>query len=70
MDSGIFPTVFKEDFTTRIALGRMQGAESQILLGSDKTKEWAGAIKGRGYFQQFGEGYDFQAYYADKDLNI
>jgi S-DNA-T family DNA segregation ATPase FtsK/SpoIIIE len=70
MDSGIFPTVFKEDFTTRIALGRMQGTESQILLGSDKTKEWAGAIKGRGYFQQFGEGYDFQAYYADKDLNI
>lgn len=69
-ESKTFPESFKEDFTTRIALGRMQGTEAYLLLGSDKTKEWAGAVKGRGYFQQSGEGYDFQAYYADKDLGI
>ena len=70
MDSNIFPTTFKEDFTTRIAFGRMQAIDSQLLLDKDKTDHWNGRIKGRGYFQQFGEGYDFQAYYADKDLNI
>lgn len=69
-ESETFPESFKEDFTTRIALGRMHPIESHLLLGSDKTNEWAGAVRGRGYFQQFDEGYDFQAYGADKDLGI
>jgi DNA segregation ATPase FtsK/SpoIIIE-like protein len=70
VESRAFPKNFKEHFGTRIAFGRMQSFESELLLGSDKSKHWAGAIKGRGYFQQFGEGYDFQGYFIDKDLGL
>lgn len=67
IESSIFPESFKADFQTRIAFGRMQEIDSRLLLGKDKTKHWNSTVRGRGYIQQFGEGYDFQAYNADKD---
>ena len=57
---------FKQNLSTRIAAGRMDVEPSRSFLDNDAATKLPG-IKGRGYFQEFGEGSDFQGYFADMD---
>lgn len=68
VEPSVFSPNFKEAFTTRIAFGRMQKNDSQLLLDTEMPDGWNWAFRGRGYFQEFGQGYDFQCYHAEKDL--
>lgn len=51
---------------TRILTTWMNSAQSELLLGNKKGTRIDRTIKGRGHFQEFGEGTDFQAYYAEQ----
>lgn len=62
-----FTEAFKGHFGTRIATGRMDEIASTRLLDNNNATRLNRAIKGRGYFQQYGEGYDFQSYFATSD---
>lgn len=50
---------------TRILTTWMNSAQSELLLGNKKGTRIDRTIKGRGHFQEFGEGTDFQAYFAE-----
>lgn len=56
----------KSNFSTRIAAGRMDMNYSMGLLGNNEATKIP-AIRGRGYYQEFCMGADFQGYYADPD---
>lgn len=66
-DAQVFYGEFKQNLSTRIAMGRMSPPASAITLDNDQATKVYGAIKGRGYFQKFGEGAYFQAYFAPSD---
>lgn len=51
---------------TRILTTWMNSAQSELLLGNKKGTRIDRTIKGRGHFQEFGEGTDFQAYFAEQ----
>jgi hypothetical protein len=53
---------------TRVTSGPLSFAQSEALLGGNQATRINKAIKGRGYFQQQGEGADFQAYFAPSDF--
>lgn len=66
-DPNIFDGEFRQNLSTRIAMGRMSPPASAITLDNDQATKIYGAVKGRGYFQTYGEGAYFQAYFAPMD---
>lgn len=57
---------FRQNLSTRIAAGRMDSIPSAMTLDNDKATKIS-VIKGRGYFQEYGEGEEFQGYFAPQD---
>lgn len=66
-DATVFGGEFKQNISTRIAMGRMSPQASEFTLDNDQATKVYGAVKGRGYFQKFAEGAYFQAYFAPSD---
>jgi S-DNA-T family DNA segregation ATPase FtsK/SpoIIIE len=66
-DAKILHGEFKQNLSARLAMGRMSPPASAITLDNDQATKIHGAVKGRGYFQEFGEGAYFQAYFAPSD---
>lgn len=61
------PANIMQDLSLRIAAGRMDADASQALLGNHEALNLPGQIRGRGYFQQSGEGAHFQSYWSHPD---
>jgi S-DNA-T family DNA segregation ATPase FtsK/SpoIIIE len=63
-DATVFGGEFRQNLSTRIAVGRMSPPASAITLDNDQATKIYGPVKGRGYFQTYGEGAYFQSYFA------
>lgn len=58
---------FRKNLSTRVAAGRMDSVQSAMTLDNDKATKINGAVRGRGYFQEYGQGEEFQGYFASQD---
>lgn len=58
---------FRQNLSTRVAAGRMDSVQSAMTLDNDKATKINGAVRGRGYFQEYGQGEEFQGYFASQD---
>lgn len=66
-DATVIYGELKQNLACRIAAGKADTIASQMTLDNDNATRLPGGIKGRGYVQVFGEGEQFQGYYADQD---
>ncbi|MBC9707546.1 MAG: hypothetical protein H9W81_22010 [Enterococcus sp.] len=66
-DATVIYGELKQNLACRIAAGKADTIASQMTLDNDNATRLPGNIKGRGYVQVFGEGEQFQGYYADQD---
>jgi DNA segregation ATPase FtsK/SpoIIIE-like protein len=66
-DATVIYGELKQNLAARIAAGRMDSIASGMTLDNDNATRLPGNIKGRGYFQTFGEGEQFQGYFAPQD---
>lgn len=58
---------FRQNLSARLAAGRMDSIQSAMTLDNDKATKINGAVRGRAYFQEHGEGEEFQGYFAPQD---
>lgn len=66
-DATVIYGELKQNLAARIAAGRMDSIASSMTLDNDNATRLPGNIKGRGYFQTFGEGEQFQGFFAPQD---
>lgn len=66
-DAKVIYGELKQNLAARIAAGRMDSIASNMTLDNDNATRLPGNTKGRGFYQAFGEGEQFQGYYADQD---
>lgn len=63
-DATIIYGELKQNLACRIAAGKADTIASQMTLDNDNATRLPGDIKGRGYVQNFGDGEQFQGYFA------
>lgn len=66
-DAKVIYGELKQNLAARIAAGRMDSIASSMTLDNENATRLPGGIKGRGFYQQFGEGEQFQGYFAPQD---
>jgi hypothetical protein len=66
-DAKVIYGELKQNLAARIAAGRMDSIASNMTLDNDNATRLPGNVKGRGFFQAFGEGEQFQGYFAPQD---
>lgn len=66
-DAKVIYGELKQNLAARIAAGRMDSIASGMTLDNENATRLPGGIKGRGFYQQFGEGEQFQGYFAPQD---
>jgi hypothetical protein len=66
-DAKVIYGELKQNLAARIAAGRMDSIASNMTLDNDNATRLPGSVKGRGFFQAFGEGEQFQGYFAPQD---
>lgn len=66
-DATVIYGELKQNLALRVAAGRADTIASQMTLDNDNATRLPGNIKGRGYMQVFGEGEQFQGYFAEED---
>ena len=66
-DATVIYGELKQNLACRIAAGRMDSIASSMTLDNDNATRLPGNIKGRGYIQAFGEGEQFQGYFAPQN---
>lgn len=66
-DATVIYGELKQNLACRMAAGRMDGIASGMTLDNDNATRLPGNIKGRGYIQTFGEGEQFQGYFAPQN---
>lgn len=63
-DATVIYGELKQNLACRVAAGRADTIASQMTLDNEEATRLPGHIKGRGYVQNFGEGEQFQGYFA------
>lgn len=66
-DAKVIYGELKQNLAARIAAGKMDSIASSMTLDNENATRLPGGIKGRGFYQQFGEGEQFQGYFAPQD---
>jgi hypothetical protein len=66
-DAKVIYGELKQNLAARIAAGRMDSIASNMTLDNDNATRLPGNVKGRGFYQAFGEGEQFQGYFAPQD---